>query len=106
MTLAILGLDNAGKTVTAKGLQGESFEDVAPTVGFSSVDYKFNKHDVTMFDLGGGKKIRGIWTSYFAEVYGLIYVIDSSDPERLDEARLTLRDVIEHPKITGKPILV
>ncbi len=39
----------------------ESPLDVAPTVGFSKVDLKQGKFEVTIFDLGGGKRIRGIW---------------------------------------------
>nr|KAF6473190.1 ADP ribosylation factor like GTPase 13B [Rousettus aegyptiacus] len=38
VTLVMVGLDNAGKTATAKGIQGEYPEDVAPTVGFSKID--------------------------------------------------------------------
>ena len=79
---------------------------MAPTVGFSSVDFRFGKTDITMFDLGGGKKIRGIWKNYFAEMYGVIYVIDSSEPDRLEECASVLQGLVEHPKVAGKPVLV
>ena len=39
--LLMVGLDNAGKTCTAKSIVGESLECVAPTVGFSKVDHKY-----------------------------------------------------------------
>ena len=39
--LLMVGLDNAGKTCTAKTIVGESLECVAPTVGFSKVDHKY-----------------------------------------------------------------
>ena len=39
--LLMLGLDNAGKTCTAKSIVGESLECVAPTVGFSKVEHKY-----------------------------------------------------------------
>ncbi|XP_043928092.1 ADP-ribosylation factor-like protein 13B isoform X2 [Protopterus annectens] len=106
VTLAMVGLDNAGKTAAVKGIQGESPEDVAPTVGFSKSEMKMGKFDVTIFDLGGGKRIRGIWKNYYAESYGIVFVVDSSDPERLEEAKETVTEVLRHPKIAGKPVLV
>ncbi|XP_066478288.1 ADP-ribosylation factor-like protein 13B isoform X2 [Tiliqua scincoides] len=106
VTLIMVGLDNAGKTATVKGIQGESPEDVAPTVGFSKIDLKQGRFEVTIFDLGGGKRIRGIWKNYYAESYGVIFVVDSSDAERMEETKQTMSEVVRHPKVSGKPILV
>ncbi|XP_006894202.1 PREDICTED: ADP-ribosylation factor-like protein 13B isoform X1 [Elephantulus edwardii] len=106
VTLVMVGLDNAGKTATAKGIQGEPPEDVAPTVGFSKIDLRQGKFEVTIFDLGGGKRIRGIWKNYYAESYGVIFVVDSSDEERMEETKETMSEVLRHPRISGKPILV
>lgn len=102
----MVGLDNAGKTATAKGIQGEHPEDVAPTVGFSKIDLRQGKFEVTIFDLGGGKRIRGIWKNYYAESYGVIFVVDSSDEDRMEETKETMSEVLRHPRISGKPILV
>ncbi|XP_060689010.1 ADP-ribosylation factor-like protein 13B isoform X3 [Hemiscyllium ocellatum] len=102
----MVGLDNAGKTATVKGIQGESLEDLAPTVGFSRIDLKQDKFEVTIFDLGGGKRIRGIWKNYYSESFGVIFVVDSSDVDRIEEAKDIVAEVIRHPKISGKPVLV
>ncbi|XP_070998242.1 ADP-ribosylation factor-like protein 13B isoform X7 [Oncorhynchus clarkii lewisi] len=106
ITLVMVGLDNAGKTATVRGIQGESPEDVAPTVGFSKVDLKQGKFEVTIFDLGGGKRIRGIWKNYYSESYGVVFVVDSSDVQRIQETRDTMAEVLRHPRISGKPVLV
>ncbi|XP_077150216.1 ADP-ribosylation factor-like protein 13B isoform X1 [Ranitomeya variabilis] len=106
VTLVMVGLDNAGKTATVKGIQGESPQDVAPTVGFSKADIRQGRFDITMFDLGGGKQIRGIWKNYYAESYGVVFVIDSSDVDRMEETKETVAEVLRHPKIAGKPVLV
>ncbi|KAL1021657.1 hypothetical protein UPYG_G00016220 [Umbra pygmaea] len=106
VTLVMVGLDNAGKTATVRGIQGESPEDVAPTVGFSKVDLKQGKFEVTIFDLGGGKRIRGIWKNYYSEAYGVVFVVDSSDVQRIQETRDTMAEVLRHPRIAGKPVLV
>ncbi|KAM6945715.1 ADP-ribosylation factor-like protein 13B [Aplochiton taeniatus] len=106
VTLVMVGLDNAGKTATVRGIQGESPEDVAPTVGFSKVDLRQGKFEVTIFDLGGGKRIRGIWKNYYSESYGVVFVVDSSDVQRIQETKDTMAEVLGHPRIAGKPVLV
>ncbi|KTF89463.1 hypothetical protein cypCar_00013285 [Cyprinus carpio] len=106
VTLVMVGLDNAGKTATVRGIQGENPLDVAPTVGFSKVDLKQGKFEVTIFDLGGGKRIRGIWKNYYSESYGVVFVVDSSDVQRIQETRDTMAEVLRHPRIAGKPVLV
>ncbi|XP_059824192.1 ADP-ribosylation factor-like protein 13B isoform X2 [Hypanus sabinus] len=106
VTLVMVGLDNAGKTATVKGIQGESPYDTGPTVGFSRVDIKQDKFEVTIFDLGGGNRIRSIWKNYYAESFGVIFVVDSSDVNRMEEVKKTVAEVIRHPRISGKPVLV
>nr|XP_046238622.1 ADP-ribosylation factor-like protein 13B isoform X3 [Scatophagus argus] len=102
----MVGLDNAGKTATVRGIQGDNPQDVAPTVGFSKVDLKQGKFEVTIFDLGGGKRIRGIWKNYYSESHGVVFVVDSSDVQRIQETRETMAEVLQHPRIAGKPVLV
>ncbi|XP_043847012.1 ADP-ribosylation factor-like protein 13B [Dromiciops gliroides] len=106
VTLLMVGLDNAGKTATAKGIIGEAPDDVVPTVGFSRIDFRKWKFEVTIYDIGGGSRIRGIWRNYYAESYGVIFVIDSSDKNRMEETKEVVTGVIRHPRISGKPILV
>lgn len=64
----MVGLDNAGKTATAKGLAGESADSTVPTIGFSMIHLNYGKYDVKIYDLGGGSNIRGIWNEYFSYV--------------------------------------
>ena len=43
-------------------------DDVVSTVGYSSTQIRLKKCNVTISDLGGGSRIRGIWSNYYAEV--------------------------------------
>ncbi|KAK7790852.1 hypothetical protein R5R35_010726 [Gryllus longicercus] len=106
IVLLLVGLDNAGKTSTAKGLIGETGDTEVPTVGFSSVSLVYGKHSVIIYDLGGGPQIRGIWHRYFVDVHGIIFVVDASDMTRLDECRSVLNNLLTHPKLAGKPVLL
>ncbi|XP_068212429.1 ADP-ribosylation factor-like protein 13B isoform X4 [Palaemon carinicauda] len=106
VTLLLVGLDNAGKTTAAKGIVGDPVEDVAPTVGFSPENIEYRGCEITIYDLGGGSKIRPVWAKYFSEVHGVIFVIDASAPNRIRECRDVLTELLSHKKITGKPVLV
>lgn len=39
----------------------EPTDDVVPTVGFDSKKISVRGHEITLFDLGGGPKIRGMY---------------------------------------------
>ena len=45
----------------------ESTEGITPTVGFLNSSFSLYRFHVTLFDLGGGSRIRSIWKNYYAE---------------------------------------
>lgn len=106
IVLILIGLDNAGKTMTVNNLAGDVDGKTLPTVGFKAVNLLHRDIPVTIYDLGGGPQFRQIWPQYYSEVHGVIFVIDSSDFSRLDECKNVLEEVLSHDKISGKPILV
>nr|XP_053637778.1 ADP-ribosylation factor-like protein 13B [Cherax quadricarinatus] len=106
VTLLLVGLDNAGKTTAAKSIVGDPVEDVAPTVGFAPESLEYRGCEITIYDLGGGNKIRPVWAKYFSEVHGVIFVVDSSDAARVRECRDVLFSLLADKKISGKPVLV
>jgi len=106
VTVALLGVDNAGKSTILYRLKGEIQEFVAPTIGFSSEIIKQGRLTLKVFDLGGGANIRGIWPRYYAELHGAVFVIDSSDRTRLHVAREVLHEVLDHGRFANKPLLI
>lgn len=107
ITLALVGVDNAGKTTASHSFAGDPVDgEVAPTVGFRNVNFTLDKHDITLYDIGGGKNIRPVWKTYFPEIYGIIFMVDSSTADRMEEARETFRECLEHPQVSGKPVLL
>ncbi|KAJ3045832.1 ADP-ribosylation factor, Arf Arf6 [Rhizophlyctis rosea] len=104
--ILMLGLDSAGKTTILYKLKlGQSVTTI-PTVGFNveSVTYRNIKFNV--WDVGGQDKIRPLWRHYFAGTQGLIFVVDSNDPERLDEARVELHRIVSDRDMQDCAILV
>eukprot|EP01138_Halocafeteria_seosinensis_P009459 gb/GECG01009667.1/.p1 GENE.gb/GECG01009667.1/~~gb/GECG01009667.1/.p1 ORF type:complete len:606 (+),score=120.59 gb/GECG01009667.1/:1-1818(+) len=107
LTILVIGLDNAGKTTLTYALKGDTEIDTVPTVGFNApVRIERQGKRLCFYDLGGGARIRGVWTKYFHEVHGVIYVVDAADPFRFAESRDELLKTVEHPMVVGKPILV
>lgn len=106
IVLILIGLDNAGKTQTVNNLAGEKDDKVLPTVGFKAVNLIHKDTPVTIYDLGGGPHFRQIWSQYYSEVHGVIFVIDSSDFSRLDECKIVLEEVLSHDKISGEVLKI
>jgi len=107
LIISVVGLDDSGKSTTVKVLKGDkTLDDVQPTVGYEPHEMKYDHRDITLYDLGGGARVRDIWKHYVAESYGFVYVIDASNRHRLNEARLTLNAFIENEKVHRKPILI
>jgi len=106
MRLLMLGLDAAGKTTILYKLKLNQGVTTIPTVGFNveTVTYKNVKFNV--WDVGGQDKIRPLWRHYFSGTQGLIFVIDSSDRDRIEEARLELHRIINDREMKECLLLV
>lgn len=39
------------------------------------------------WDLGGQTELQSLWDKYYIESHGVIFIIDSSDPDRFDESK-------------------
>ncbi|GAQ77659.1 ADP-ribosylation factor [Klebsormidium nitens] len=106
MTLAIVGLDNAGKSTLLANVRGESPEATVPTWGFINKEWKMGSWNIVFYDLGGARKIRKIWERYYAEIHGLVFVVDASDEARLEEVREELERAVRHPYMAQKAVLI
>ncbi|CAF1096056.1 unnamed protein product [Didymodactylos carnosus] len=102
----MLGLDAAGKTSILYKLRLNHSITTIPTVGFNveTVTYKNVKFNV--WDVGGQDKIRPLWRHYYTGSQGLIFVIDSSDRDRIDEAKVELHKIISDREMKDAIILI
>ncbi|KAK2747997.1 ADP-ribosylation factor, Arf Arf6 [Myotisia sp. PD_48] len=106
MRILMLGLDAAGKTTILYKLKVDQDVTTIPTVGFNveSVTYKNVKFNV--WDVGGQDKIRPLWRHYFSGTQGLIFVVDSSDETRMDEACSELHRIMSDREMRDARLLV
>ncbi|XP_045455411.1 ADP-ribosylation factor-like protein 3 [Melitaea cinxia] len=106
LRLLLLGLDNAGKTTILKQLASEDVSHVTPTAGFNIKSVLSNGFKLNVWDIGGQRKIRPYWRNYFENTDILIYVVDCSDHQRLEETSLELAELLQDEKLRGVPLLV
>lgn len=109
--IVILGLDCAGKTTVLYRLQFNEFVNTVPTKGFNSEKIKVllgNSKSVTFhfWDVGGQEKLRPLWKSYTRCTDGIVFVVDSVDIERMEEAKTELYKITKISENQGVPVLV
>ncbi|KAK1062307.1 hypothetical protein LTR74_010403 [Friedmanniomyces endolithicus] len=96
--LMLRGLDNAGKTTIVKRIMNEDVNSVSPTLGFiiKTIDYDgpVLMADLPQGDVGGQKTLRTYWKNYFEKTDTLIWVVDATDRERLDDCRQELKGLL------------
>ena len=59
-----------------------------------------------MWDLGGQTEIRPYWRCYYPKTNALVFVIDSSDKERMDIAKQELFLLLQEDDLKGVPIAI
>ena len=82
----LIGLDNAGKTTILKQLSSEDITQVTPTQGFNIKSVNTSGFKLNVWDIGGQRRLRPYWANYFENTDVLIFVVDSADSKRLQEA--------------------
>ncbi|XP_054886319.1 ADP-ribosylation factor-like protein 13B isoform X2 [Poeciliopsis prolifica] len=107
VTVLVAGLDKAGKTSAIRGmLRVPPGVETGPTHGCIKTELRVENYLVTLLDVGGSVESRGAWRELYGEAHGVIFVVDSSDRQRMKEARDVLTDMLKQPRVAGKPILV
>lgn len=109
--VVMLGLDSAGKTTALYRLKFDQYLNTVPTIGFNCEKVKgtTGKAKGTSFviwDVGGQDKLRPLWKSYTRCTDGIVFVIDSVDEERMEEAKMELLKMARSPENAGVPVLV
>merc|ERR1712217_250546 len=94
--ILMLGLDNSGKTTALKSLAGEDVSHITPTQGFK----------LNVWDIGGQKHIRPYWKNYYQNTDAIVYMVDSSDRARIDEAAEELSTLLDEELLASVPVLV
>ena len=104
--ILMVGLDNAGKTTVLYKLKLGEVVTTIPTIGFNVETVVYKHISFTVWDVGGQTKIRPLWQHYFENSDAIIFVVDSSDRERVAEAREELMNMLEDDRLRGAKLLI
>ncbi|XP_026212992.1 ADP-ribosylation factor-like protein 13A [Anabas testudineus] len=107
VTILVVGLDKAGKTSSIRGmLRVPHGGETGPTHGCIRKELRVENYLVTLLDVGGSAESRAAWRELCGEAHGIIFVVDSSDRQRIKEVKEVLDDLLKQPRVAGKPLLV
>mmetsp|Transcript_25139 Transcript_25139/g.44045 ORF Transcript_25139/g.44045 Transcript_25139/m.44045 type:complete len:182 (+) Transcript_25139:2-547(+) len=106
MRILMVGLDAAGKTTILYKLKLGEVVTTIPTIGFNVETVEYRNISFTVWDVGGQDKIRPLWRHYYTNTQGLIFVVDSNDRERVEDAREELHRMINEDELRDAVILV
>jgi len=94
--LVVIGLSQAGKSSFVNRIMTGKFEETKPTMGLQFETTEIGDARFDIFDLGGHVSYRKtIWESYVKLAYGLVFILDSANPESFDEAKEEFWRVID-----------
>ena len=77
-----------------------------PTIGFNVEVVNYKNTNLTVWDIGGQEKIRPLWRYYYDNANGLMFVLDSSDTERIEEARDEIHRILCNDLLKDAMLLV
>merc|ERR1712203_282055 len=106
MRILMLGLDAAGKTTILYKLKLTDTVTTIPTIGFNVESVEYKNITMTVWDVGGQDKIRKLWKHYFQGSNALIFVVDSTDRDRVQEAREEMMKIINDDEMRAACLLV
>jgi ADP-ribosylation factor protein 1 len=104
--ILMFGLDAAGKTTMLYASKLGEVVTTIPTIGFNVEQATLGKLSITLWDVGGRGKIRPLWRHYFEQASAFIFVVDSNDCERLDQACEELHQMANEDLLKNLPILI
>lgn len=79
--ILVVGMATAGRATILHTLKLGEIVTTSPTTGFNVETVEDKDISFTMWDMGSQDKIRPLWHLYCQNAQGLIFVINSSDPE-------------------------
>ncbi|GLH08540.1 E3 ubiquitin-protein ligase TRIM23 [Gryllus bimaculatus] len=106
MRVVTLGLDGAGKTSILFKLKQNEFMTMIPTIGFNVETVEYKNLKFTIWDVGGQHKLRPLWKHYYLNTQAVVFVIDSSNRERLPEAHSELAKLMSEKELKDASLLI
>lgn len=77
-----------------------------PTIGFNVETVEYRNISFTMWDIGGQDRIRRLWKHYYVGTHALIFMVDSNDHSRFEEAAMELHKLLSEDQLHDAAVLI
>jgi len=113
-TTILLGPSGVGKTTILERLKTlfacneneTKTTKIRPTVGLNVANLKVKSTYFLVWDFGGKESLRPIWEKYVGGAKTVVYVIDSSSEDTVNEAKKLLKELLERQDLLRVPFLI
>ncbi|KAN0141277.1 ADP-ribosylation factor family domain containing protein [Lactarius tabidus] len=109
----MVGPPSAGKSTMLHKLNPSETVTTTPTTamspsypGFNVETVKYQNITIYVWDVGGGDKFHPFQKQYFPNTRAIIFVVDSTDRERMSKAREELQWTLNDAELRDAPLLV
>ena len=103
----LLGTDGVGKTKLLYKLKLNEDVQTLPTLGFNVETIPYKDRDIVMWDIGGMDKIKSLWKHYFDKMKCIIFMLDLSHKDRIEDYSNTFTFLLDQIKdYINIPILI
>ncbi|AAS52453.2 AEL232Cp [Eremothecium gossypii ATCC 10895] len=107
LKIAIVGLQNSGKTTLAALLTGHPFRaDTIPTLGIDVRHATIGQTLLQVYDLAGQARHRFLWDRCLDTTDLVVYVLDLSDDTAWEAAKHALQSVLVATNARRTPVLI
>eukprot|EP01133_Synstelium_polycarpum_P011526 gene11526-13451_t len=76
------------------------------TLGYNVETIEHKSLNLTVWDLAGQERIRGLWRPFFTKCSAIVFVVDSSDRARVAEAEEELEKLLKEEDLKQCPLLI
>eukprot|EP00284_Hemiselmis_tepida_P008298 CAMPEP_0174930562 /NCGR_PEP_ID=MMETSP1355-20121228/31230_1 /TAXON_ID=464990 /ORGANISM="Hemiselmis tepida, Strain CCMP443" /LENGTH=147 /DNA_ID=CAMNT_0016176867 /DNA_START=177 /DNA_END=618 /DNA_ORIENTATION=- len=91
--------------MAAEAEDGEGGPDDPTIVSiYEEIEYKSVKFSI--WDLGGQTRHRPLWKYHYQGTKGILFMVDSSDKQRMHEARAELHDLLKAEQLQSAALMV
>ncbi|KAN0030679.1 hypothetical protein ACTA71_009320 [Dictyostelium dimigraforme] len=104
--ILMIGLDGAGKSTLLYKLKLGDVVSTIPTIGFNVETIEYKNLSMTVWDVGGQYKIRALWKHYYQGSNAVIFVVDSTDRERIEEVKEEIDNILIQDELRGTHLLI
>lgn len=101
----LFGIDRAGKTTLSELIKTGSKKDTKPTLAFNIDKWVIDEIEFQVWDAPGQVKFRKLWSNGINKAQVLLFVLDTADDTRFDEAKAEFDKVLKDLETARIPLV-